>query len=115
MTNDHFVGVDVGTGSARAGVFRRDGTLVSTAKRDIKLWMEGPDIAEQSSEDIWQSVSASVREAMVLANLDGDAIGGSASMPRARWWFSDPTDRRYRSGFMETRTQHHRLDGPPRN
>ena len=76
MTKDHFVGVDVGTGSARAGVFRRDGTLVSTAKRDIKLWMEGPDIAEQSSEDIWQSVSASVREAMVLANLDGDAIGG---------------------------------------
>ena len=76
MTKDHFVGVDVGTGSARAGVFRRDGTLVSTAKRDIKLWMEGPDIAEQSSDDIWRSVWASVREAMVSAALMPDAIAG---------------------------------------
>jgi D-ribulokinase len=76
MAREHFIGVDVGTGSARAGIFRRDGTLIATAKRDIKLWQDGPDIAEQSSDDIWRSVCASVREAMITADLEADAIAG---------------------------------------
>ncbi|WP_210490389.1 FGGY-family carbohydrate kinase [Microvirga antarctica] len=76
MATDHYIGVDVGTGSARAGIFRRDGTLVATAKRDIRLWQDGPDIAEQSSDDIWQAVAASVREALAEADLEADAIAG---------------------------------------
>ncbi|AZO78205.1 MULTISPECIES: FGGY-family carbohydrate kinase [unclassified Bosea (in: a-proteobacteria)] len=72
----HFIGIDVGTGSARAGIFDRAGRMVATAKRDIALYRDGPDIAEQSSEDIWQAVCASVREAMVNAGLSPDAIAG---------------------------------------
>lgn len=72
----HFIGIDVGTGSARAGIFDRDGRMVATARRDIALYRDGPDIAEQSSEDIWQAVCASVREAMAHAGLAPDAIAG---------------------------------------
>ena len=61
MAGPYFIGVDVGTGSARAGVFDAAGTMLSTAKRDIALYLAGGDMAEQSSEDIWQAVSASVR------------------------------------------------------
>jgi len=71
-----FIGVDVGTGSARAGIFDRNGTMVSTAKRDIALYREGADIAEQSSNDIWRAVCASVREALKTAGLSGGDIGG---------------------------------------
>jgi D-ribulokinase len=72
----HFIGIDVGTGSARAGIFDRRGTMLAMAKRDILLSRDGPDIAEQSSADIWRAVCASVREAMALAGLAPEAIGG---------------------------------------
>jgi D-ribulokinase len=72
----HFIGVDVGTGSARAGVFDKAGRMLATAKRDIALWRDDPDIAEQSSADIWRAVCASVREAMAQAGLAPDDIAG---------------------------------------
>jgi D-ribulokinase len=74
--NTHFIGIDVGTGSARAGIFDQRGTMLAMAKRDILLYRDGPDIAEQSSEDIWRAVCASVREAMTQASLPPEAIGG---------------------------------------
>jgi len=76
MTSRYFVGVDVGTGSARAGIFDRRGDMVSTAKREIALYQDGADFVEQSSDDIWQAVCASVREALAAAELDGNDIGG---------------------------------------
>lgn len=72
----HFVGIDVGTGSARAGIFDRAGRMLASAKRDIALYRDGPDIAEQSSEDIWRAVCASVREAIAQAKLAPDDIAG---------------------------------------
>ncbi len=72
----YFIGVDVGTGSARAGIFDKRGVMVSTAKRDIALYRDGADIAEQSSENIWRSVCESVREALITAKLSGENIGG---------------------------------------
>jgi D-ribulokinase len=72
----YFLGIDVGTGSARAGIFDRNGIMVSKAKRDIALFRDGPDIAEQSSNDIWRAVCASVHEALSVANLTADDIAG---------------------------------------
>lgn len=72
----YFIGIDVGTGSARAGVFSMSGNMVSSARRDITLYRDGPGIAEQSSDDIWQAVCASVREAVIAAGLTCDDIGG---------------------------------------
>ena len=71
MMPEHFIGVDVGTGSARAGVFTRDGRLVATARRDIALYQDGPHIAEQSSDDIWRAVCSGVREAVATAGGRG--------------------------------------------
>ncbi|RYE34787.1 MAG: ribulokinase [Hyphomicrobiales bacterium] len=72
----HFIGIDVGTGSARAGIFDRTGRMLATAKRDIALYRDGPGIAEQSSADIWRAVCASVREAMGQAGLGPGDIAG---------------------------------------
>jgi D-ribulokinase len=71
-----FIGVDVGTLSARAGVFDEKGTLLATAKRPIRIWYEAGDIVEQSSSDIWEACAACVRSAMTDAALAPDAVAG---------------------------------------
>lgn len=70
------VGVDVGTTSARAGIFTADGRLLATARRPITLWREAGDIVEQSADQIWQAVAASVREAVATAGLQPADIAG---------------------------------------
>ena len=72
----HFLGIDVGTGSARAGVFDAEGTMLASAKRDIALFIEPGEIAEQSSEDIWRAVCTSVREAVAKSGLGPRDIAG---------------------------------------
>jgi D-ribulokinase len=72
----HYLGIDVGTGSARAGLFDRTGRLIATDKADIQLWREAGDIVEQSSEDIWEAVCRSVRGALKKAGLAPDAVAG---------------------------------------
>lgn len=57
------IGVDVGTGSARAGIFARDGSLLGKGEHPIGLWRSGTDFVEQSSADIWAAVIAAVAEA----------------------------------------------------
>lgn len=59
-----FIGVDVGTGSARAGVFDANGKLLGSAARAIAMNRPKPDFVEQDSENIWQSVCQSVRDAV---------------------------------------------------
>jgi len=71
-----YLGIDVGTGSARAGLFTAQGDLLYSAKRDIALWQEAGDIAEQSSEDIWAAVCASVRDAVAGAGIDPASVRG---------------------------------------
>ncbi|WP_337270380.1 FGGY-family carbohydrate kinase [Oryzifoliimicrobium ureilyticus] len=71
-----FIGVDVGTGSARAGVFDEDGACLGTGKHDIELYRDSAHMVEQSSQNIWQAVCASVRAAVTRAGISpGDVVG----------------------------------------
>ena len=64
-----FVGIDVGTSSARAGIFDENGTLLATARHPITVWHEAGSVAEQSSAEIWAACAAAVRAAMAEAAL----------------------------------------------
>ncbi len=70
------IGVDVGTGSARAGVFDAKGQLLGVGKHPVTMWAEPGEIVEQSSEQIWQAVRAAVREAMAASGVAPSAIRG---------------------------------------
>src|SRR3954447_11382855 len=70
------IGVDVGTGSARAGVFDGAGRCLGRGQRATLLNRALPDHAEHSSDDIWQAVRAAVREAVAAAQVDRAAVRG---------------------------------------
>jgi D-ribulokinase len=71
-----YIGVDVGTLSARAGVFDSAGQLIASARRPIVLWRESGDIVEQSSDNIWSAVASAVREAIGASDLPAEAVRG---------------------------------------
>ncbi|MFC3127673.1 FGGY-family carbohydrate kinase [Pseudoroseomonas globiformis] len=68
------IGVDVGTGSARAGVFTTSGMMLAQAAHPIRLWRPRSGYAQQSSTDIWNAVCMAVRAAM--QGQDARAVRG---------------------------------------
>ncbi|CAB3381641.1 Hypothetical predicted protein [Cloeon dipterum] len=71
---DLFVGVDVGTGSARAALVTCGGEVLAVATKSIQIWYPEPHFAEQSSEDIWTAVCQVTKE--VIAGFDIYRIKG---------------------------------------
>lgn len=73
---DHYLGIDVGTGSARAGIFDSRGRMQASAVEPIQMWKPAPDHVEQSSEDIWRACCRAARRARADAGLPSRAIRG---------------------------------------
>ena len=71
-----YLGIDVGTGSARAGIFDARGKLLGSGSRPIQMLRPAEDHVEQSSEDIWQACGAAVRGALATAGVQPAAISG---------------------------------------
>lgn len=71
-----FIGVDVGTGSARAGVFDLTGNLLGSAKRAIKTFRPKTGHVEQSSNNIWDCVCSCVKEAVSQSGMSTASIKG---------------------------------------
>jgi D-ribulokinase len=72
----YFVGVDVGTGSARAGVFDANGVQKGSASAAIQIWKPAPDFVEQSSENIWMQCCEVVRSAVEDAGIAPETVAG---------------------------------------
>ncbi|QNT79235.1 FGGY-family carbohydrate kinase [Entomobacter blattae] len=58
-----FLGIDVGTGSARAGFFSVDGLLLAQSSCPIKIWYPQDSFVEQSSTNIWHAVCQATKTA----------------------------------------------------
>src|SRR5690625_7370124 len=77
MSNEeYFIGIDVGTGSARAGIFSSSGKMAAAASHQIKVWRPKTDFAEQSSEEIWKAIASSVKHALQKGDILPDQIKG---------------------------------------
>jgi len=72
----YVLGIDVGTGSTRAGLFDTKGKLIAVAKQDINLFSESSNLYEQSSDDIWSAVCFCVRDAIRQSGVDPSTIIG---------------------------------------
>jgi D-ribulokinase len=73
---EFLIGVDVGTGSARAGVFDRHGSMLAHAKQDIVIFRDELGHVEQSSAQVWQAVCKAVADAVALAKIAPEDVAG---------------------------------------
>lgn len=72
----YFIGIDVGTGSARAGIFTTKGRMLGQSSHPIRIWKPAPDFVEQSSEDIWRACCRAVTDAMREAGVKAADVKG---------------------------------------
>lgn len=77
-TQEFYIGVDVGTGSVRASLLSKDGTVVTSATQDTQTWRDDHDhrIFEQSTTDIWSAVSKTIRTCLADAKASAGSVKG---------------------------------------
>lgn len=78
MISRHLCAVDVGTGSARAGILDTDGNLLGRAEHPIAMNQPSAGFAEHDSEDIWRAVCQAVRAALHKAKVLPESVAGIA-------------------------------------
>jgi len=72
----YLIGIDVGSGSARAGVFDTTGKLLAYTKKDITLFRDSQHIAEQSGNEIWGAVCHCVKQSVAQAGIQPSEVAG---------------------------------------
>lgn len=70
------MGVDVGTRSARAGLFDQTGKLLAHRTETISIWKPQPDFVEQSSENIWDGVATCLRAVLGESGIEPGKVKG---------------------------------------
>ncbi|POS83806.1 Actin-like ATPase [Erysiphe pulchra] len=73
---DHYIGIDVGTGSARACIIDGSGNIKALTTENIGLWTPQTGYYEQSTTNIWRCICICVQRALSLHNIDPETIRG---------------------------------------
>lgn len=76
MNQSAYLGVDVGTGSVRAGIFDASGCMLGVGVEPISVVRPAEDFVEQSSRDIWRACGVAVRRALSEAGIDPSRVAG---------------------------------------
>jgi FGGY-family pentulose kinase len=76
MNTEYVIGVDVGTGSVRAGIFDLSGRMAAVSAKDVRIWRPQEFFVEQSSNDIWSATGEAVRDALRLGRIDSASVIG---------------------------------------
>ncbi|KAI9802921.1 MAG: hypothetical protein M1825_002152 [Sarcosagium campestre] len=74
----HYIGIDVGTGSARACIIDETGDIKGLASKDIGLWRPEWDYYEQSTNDIWSAISYCVKKVLKDNSIAAESVKGIA-------------------------------------
>ncbi|CCM03980.1 uncharacterized protein FIBRA_06136 [Fibroporia radiculosa] len=74
----YYIGVDVGTGSVRAGLVKHDGTLVASSTETTITYRDHNDhrIFEQSTNNIWDGMCKTIRAVLSEAKVAPSDVKG---------------------------------------
>lgn len=70
------LGLDVSTTASKALLIDRQGQVVASASTALSLSTPKPLWSEQSPEEWWQAMAASIRQALQQAGISGDQVAG---------------------------------------
>ena len=76
MAERCYLGVDVGTGSVRAGVLDASGRVLGIGTHPIAIFRPAEDFVEQSSADIWAACGTAIRSALDSARIAATDVAG---------------------------------------
>ncbi len=71
---NYMIGLDIGTTSTKAVLFRLDGRVVQRTEREYPLYTEAADSAEQSPEEIYQAVLYTIGQTMARSGIGPDEV-----------------------------------------
>ncbi|KAJ5358244.1 hypothetical protein N7541_005402 [Penicillium brevicompactum] len=71
-----YIGIDVGTGSARACLIDHHGEIVDVASENIGLWQPEQEYYEQSTSDIWRCICLVVRRTLENKQISPSLVHG---------------------------------------
>ena len=87
ITNPLYLGIDVGTASARAGIFDQSGRMLGSTGHAIQIMRPQAEFVEQSSEDIWQACCSAVRDVLPQAGAQPAQVRGLWEGTNRQWPF----------------------------
>ncbi len=64
------IGVDLGTSSTKASLYRTDGTLVAEAACEVPLYHPMPGVVEQENDDFYRTAATTVRKCVQSSGVD---------------------------------------------
>ncbi|CAI7586124.1 unnamed protein product [Penicillium pancosmium] len=72
----YYIGIDVGTGSARACLIDHNGEIVDVASENVGLWQPQQEYYEQSTSDIWRCICLVVRRTLDNKKISPELVYG---------------------------------------
>lgn len=76
--DDHYIGIDVGTGSVRASLVNNLGKVIAASTQQTQTWRDPNSnaIFEQSTNDIWKAIGQVIRNCLKESGLGPGAVKG---------------------------------------
>ncbi len=78
MARDHLIGVDLGTSSTKAALYRTDGSLVAEASADVPLLYPAPGVVEQENDDFYRTAAETVGRCLRESDTDPRRVAAIA-------------------------------------
>jgi len=76
MAHSYYLGVDVGSGSARVCIIDETGEIKAVKSKEIQTWHPRADFYEQSTEDIWAAICYCSRAVLDETKVNPDVVKG---------------------------------------
>jgi len=78
MAKKYLLGIDLGTSSTKAALYKTDGTLVAEASAEVPLYHPKPGVVEQENDDFYRTAAQTIRQCVRESSIDPKGVAALA-------------------------------------